>query len=273
MKKIFLTSLCLIVFGLLSFVNSATATSYLPEEFNLLPVDITTPVEKPTENILIKIVSINTEQAISGEIQLIVELSREKIAESEAIPVEGPLSLIGKISLLGSDKSITIGEKQCEIKSECLISSFDTKEVSNGKYELTVTDSDNKYSSDSIVISIENPIITYPNPPVNGGSDTTTPRRRSSSGSYLTNFSNNQEVGRVLGAEKFIFTLLLKQGSRGNEVTELHKRLIADGYLKITAPTGYFGPLTLKAVKEFQTAKGLNADGVVGPLTRAELNK
>lgn len=89
--------------------------------------------------------------------------------------------------------------------------------------------------------------------------------------SCATNIPHND--GKVLGAEKFNFTLLLKYGARNDEVTELHKVLIAGGYLKVPAPTGFFGPLTLKAVKEYQIANGLVGDGIVGPLTREALNK
>jgi hypothetical protein len=97
-----------------------------------------------------------------------------------------------------------------------------------------------------------------------------TTSRRSSSGSMprLT-----QVAGQVLGAEAFNFTLNLKLGSRGNEVVELQKVLIEAGLLKISAPTGYFGPLTLKAVKDYQTSNGLKGDGFIGPLTREVLNK
>jgi len=79
--------------------------------------------------------------------------------------------------------------------------------------------------------------------------------------------------GEVLGVNKFIFTQKLNFGLRNNEVTELHKRVMIDGYLNISAPTGYFGSQTLKAVKDFQLAKGLTVDGIVGPQTRTALNQ
>lgn len=79
--------------------------------------------------------------------------------------------------------------------------------------------------------------------------------------------------GEVLGINKFVFSQKLSFGLRNNEVTELHKKLIADGYLKIASPTGYFGSQTLKAVKDFQTANSLVSDGIVGPKTREALNK
>lgn len=58
--------------------------------------------------------------------------------------------------------------------------------------------------------------------------------------------------------------------SRGTQVTTLQMVLIQHGYMT-GEPTGYFGVVTLKAVKEFQKAHGVNPTGYVGPLTRAVL--
>ncbi|MFA6300725.1 MAG: peptidoglycan-binding protein [Candidatus Paceibacterota bacterium] len=87
------------------------------------------------------------------------------------------------------------------------------------------------------------------------------------------------EEGQVLGADKFIFTLSLKReqppystGAHANEVLELQKFLNANGY-DSGPEDGKFGPLTEAAVIKFQLANGLVGDGVVGPLTRALLNK
>jgi N-acetylmuramoyl-L-alanine amidase len=53
---------------------------------------------------------------------------------------------------------------------------------------------------------------------------------------------------------------------------ELQKRLATEGLY--TGPvTGYFGPLTETAVKAYQTKNGLDPAGIVGPKTRAVLNK
>lgn len=81
-----------------------------------------------------------------------------------------------------------------------------------------------------------------------------------------------EKEGRVLGTEKFIFTLLLRMGSKGNEVTELQKFLnnAGDGPLVVD---GKFGKKTKATVIKFQLANGLKGDGIVGPLTRAVLNK
>lgn len=56
----------------------------------------------------------------------------------------------------------------------------------------------------------------------------------------------------------------IKLGSKGNDVVALQKKL----NLKAD---GIFGPLTEEAVKEFQKANGLVADGVVGNATWSKL--
>lgn len=53
---------------------------------------------------------------------------------------------------------------------------------------------------------------------------------------------------------------VLRYGAKGDLVRTLQSRLR-------TSVDGNFGPLTLKAVKSFQSGRGLAADGVVGPLT------
>ena len=84
--------------------------------------------------------------------------------------------------------------------------------------------------------------------------------------------SEEASQGEVLGAASYNFTTDLTIGSTGQDVTELQTILIAAGYLKIGAPTGYFGSLTEAAVKLYQAANGIPATGYVGPLTLAALN-
>jgi len=82
-----------------------------------------------------------------------------------------------------------------------------------------------------------------------------------------------QTGGEVLGASVYNFTQTLRRGSAGQDVIELQKILIAGGFLNIDSPNGYFGPATEAAVKAYQAAHGIEATGIVGPLTRALLNK
>lgn len=60
------------------------------------------------------------------------------------------------------------------------------------------------------------------------------------------------------------------QGDSGAAVQEIQNALIAQGYNPGPAD-GQFGAKTTTAVKAFQTANGLTADGAVGPATSAKL--
>ncbi len=63
---------------------------------------------------------------------------------------------------------------------------------------------------------------------------------------------------------------LSRKGSSGNEVTRIQLRLIATGYLSGKAD-GVYGDKTVSAVKWFQGANGLTADGVAGSSTLSKL--
>ncbi|QRN99142.1 peptidoglycan-binding protein [Archangium violaceum] len=62
----------------------------------------------------------------------------------------------------------------------------------------------------------------------------------------------------------------LRFGSKGEQVSSLQSRLAALHY-NVGAADSHFGQKTLDAVKAFQRAKGLVADGVVGPKTAEAL--
>ncbi len=64
----------------------------------------------------------------------------------------------------------------------------------------------------------------------------------------------------------------LNIGSKGTDVTELQKRLTAEGVYSGPV-TGYYGSLTQTAVKKYQVKYGLSQLGNVGPATRAMLNQ
>lgn len=69
-----------------------------------------------------------------------------------------------------------------------------------------------------------------------------------------------------------ITTAIMRLGDKNASVKAMQQTLINLGYLSGTAD-GVFGNLTYKAVKEFQKANALSADGVAGSKTIAALNK
>ncbi|HMO82818.1 MAG TPA: peptidoglycan-binding domain-containing protein [Candidatus Paceibacterota bacterium] len=90
-----------------------------------------------------------------------------------------------------------------------------------------------------------------------------------------TSVSVPQQNGSTADTPKFIFTMNLYIGLQHPDVVELQQRLRLAGYFNYPTNTGFFGPITLEAVKSYQTANPEigYVTGYVGPLTRAVLNK
>ena len=63
----------------------------------------------------------------------------------------------------------------------------------------------------------------------------------------------------------------LRKGDEGDAVKEMQKKLIQLGYLDTDA-TGLFGSATREAVKAFQKAQGISADGIAGSATLKALS-
>lgn len=60
---------------------------------------------------------------------------------------------------------------------------------------------------------------------------------------------------------------VLKKGSRGNQVKEIQSTLKDLGYFTYKKTTGYYGSITVNAVKKFQKDQGIASDGIVGRQT------
>ncbi|RFU70169.1 hypothetical protein D0469_08280 [Peribacillus saganii] len=76
---------------------------------------------------------------------------------------------------------------------------------------------------------------------------------------------------KPIGPEaKFVNSYALKIGSRGEEVKVLQRKLNALGY-SVGTVDGVFGAKTDLAVKKFQSAHKLKADGIVGAATKKAL--
>jgi hypothetical protein len=117
---------------------------------------------------------------------------------------------------------------------------------------------------------------TTTTPPSGGGGGGSSPAPKAVTVVATTTASTTPKTttpGEVLGASTYNFTRDLAQGMSGQDVTELQKVLIKEGYLTSSSPLGYFGPLTRAAVVKYQVAHGITpAAGYVGPKTRAVLN-
>lgn len=59
---------------------------------------------------------------------------------------------------------------------------------------------------------------------------------------------------------------VLRRGAKGSDVSELQRKL------NVSPPDGNFGAQTEAAVRQFQSGRGLAADGVVGPATWKEID-
>ncbi len=76
----------------------------------------------------------------------------------------------------------------------------------------------------------------------------------------------------LLTATAFAADLLVKEGTRGEDVKKVQTLLIDQGYLRGNAD-GICGRMTVTAIRSFQKANGLAADGICGPQTYAKLQQ
>jgi hypothetical protein len=131
---------------------------------------------------------------------------------------------------------------------------------------------DSRATNYSVIANRDNGACIYPVATTTRTAATSTVSVRPSAASPTPTLVVTKPKGEVLGAATFIFMRNLNIGSSGSDVTELQKRLTAEGHY-FGPISGYFGPLTAAAVKKFQLAHGLEAVGNVGPKTRGALNQ
>lgn len=74
--------------------------------------------------------------------------------------------------------------------------------------------------------------------------------------------SDDRTMARDVGQGRAI-----REGDTGREVEALQRALKAGGFFKYPEITGFFGPITKDAVKDFQRSKGLRETGVVNQKT------
>lgn len=90
-------------------------------------------------------------------------------------------------------------------------------------------------------------------------------------GIFSFNFNNKAEAQNYYNSSCISLQNNLKLGSNdyhtNGEVSELQAFLANSGYLN-SAPTGYFGSMTKRAVASYQRDSGLYATGYVGQMTR-----
>ncbi len=70
-----------------------------------------------------------------------------------------------------------------------------------------------------------------------------------------------------LVAEAALGDRTLTNGSSGSDVAELQDYLMTKGVFPYHTATGYYGNITVEAVKDFQQKRNLKVDGIAGPQT------
>jgi hypothetical protein len=90
----------------------------------------------------------------------------------------------------------------------------------------------------------------------------------SSTSMMMRQDSNNPSMTNMMGTSTSMMSGMgamrclpimrdLSQGSSGDDVSGLQQVLAADGFLSASSTTGYFGPLTARAVMQFQSQFGI----------------
>ncbi len=141
----------------------------------------------------------------------------------------------------------------------------------------TVTDSDGKTGTIKRTVVVNRTGIPDPVSPAGvSAASTTTSTASTSSSLAVPNVSSTAS-----SSSKPLLTKNLFPGSKDPQVLLLQSFLVKEKLLPVTAQTGYYGPLTQKAVRSFQSRNSIvksgtpntTGYGAVGLKTRALLNK
>ncbi|MFF8742997.1 peptidoglycan-binding protein [Streptomyces californicus] len=84
-------------------------------------------------------------------------------------------------------------------------------------------------------------------------------------------WKNGVDYAGLTADYSWAWNVVIRQGESGDRVREIQCLAIYHGY-SLTVD-GQFGPATKNAVTAFQRARGIGADGIVGPSTWRQLRK
>lgn len=84
--------------------------------------------------------------------------------------------------------------------------------------------------------------------------------------------TENDTPKTIINNPKYVFKMILTEGMRGREVMELQIFLARQGLMKQELSTGFFGPITKQAVRNFQMRMGISPTGNVGVKTNQAIN-
>lgn len=134
-----------------------------------------------------------------------------------------------------------------------------------GRHTITITASeDSNTAKAQFVVNVL--------PKINSSSENSTVSNTSTKTTVKENVSSTSNTKTSSGKSVYVFKKNLSVGSKGTEVSELQKKLKAEGVYNGPV-NGSFGPLTKAAVIKFQGLHKISKLGNVGPATRAALNK
>lgn len=131
-------------------------------------------------------------------------------------------------------------------------------------YKIKVLDSQNNVSNE-VTVDTRTAVSTS----ASTSTSTSTPTSQSSSTSLPADVDTQNPQGACLDLQNNL-RYRMRDIETSDDILSLQDFLQANGYLN-TEPTGFFGVLTLQAVKNFQQANGISPTGFVGPITRAKI--